>query len=116
APPAAAMLAVLRLIHPETHRLTVRTIIHTDRLAKSEAETFGRALAKELNLKNVEDEIKVPAGLATEIERQLAWDSVKELITRRAEPGAIANAIRDRLHSKYDADEVKQSWLTLIEA
>ncbi|MSU59833.1 MAG: hypothetical protein EXS35_16985 [Pedosphaera sp.] len=116
APPPAAMLAVLRLIHPEVQRLTVRTIIHTDRLAKADAEVYGRALAKELNLKNVEDEIKVPAGLAAEIERQLAWDAVKELIARRAEPGAIANAIRDRLHAKYDADEVKQSWLTLVEA
>ena len=34
------------------------------------------------------------APLAPEVERQLAWDKVKELIERRAEPAAIASAIR----------------------
>ena len=34
-------------------------------------------------------------------------------LTRLAE---LASAIRDRLHAKYDADEIRQSWITLIEA
>ena len=38
---------------------------------------------------------KAAAPLAPEMERQLAWDKVKELIERRAEPAAIASAIRD---------------------
>src|SRR6185503_7670663 len=41
---------------------------------------------------------------------------IKDLITARTDPSAIAGAIRDRLHAKYDADEIKQSWVTLIEA
>ncbi|HWY73998.1 MAG TPA: hypothetical protein VN281_00190, partial [Verrucomicrobiae bacterium] len=32
------------------------------------------------------------------------------------DPSAIAAAFRQRLHSKYDSDEIKQSWLTLIDA
>jgi hypothetical protein len=116
APPQPAMLHVLRLIHPEMRRLMVRMILHTDRLTKEAAETYGRALAKELDLKGIEEEAKAAATISPEVERALAWDTVKDLISRRAEPGAIANAIRDRLHKKYDADELKQSWITLVEA
>jgi hypothetical protein len=115
-PPQKEIVHVLRLIHPEMRRLTVRSILHTDRLTKEAADTYGRALAKELDLKGVEEEAKTAATLTPEIERTLAWDVVKELITRRAEPGIIANAIRDRLRKKYDADELKQSWITLVEA
>ncbi len=50
------------------------------------------------------------------MQRQIAWENIKELITRRADPAAVATAIRDRLHVRYDADELKQSWITLIEA
>jgi hypothetical protein len=50
------------------------------------------------------------------MEKQRAWENVKELIAKRADPGVIAGAIRDRLHQKYDADELKQSWMILIEA
>ncbi|HYG36650.1 MAG TPA: hypothetical protein VEC99_17785, partial [Clostridia bacterium] len=39
-----------------------------------------------------------------------------DLISRRTEANAVANAIRDRLHAKYDADEIRQSWITLTEA
>ena len=45
-----------------------------------------------------------------------SWDKVKDLITRRADPTAVAAAIRERLHTKYNSDEIKLSWLTLIEA
>ena len=50
------------------------------------------------------------------MERKLAWDNVKELISKRADSTVIAAAIRDRLRHKYDADELKQSWIVLIEA
>ena len=46
----------------------------------------------------------------------MAWGRIKELITGRNEPASIASAIRERLHAKYDAEEIKQSWITLIEA
>ena len=38
------------------------------------------------------------------------------MITNRAAPNEITAAIRKRLHAKYDADEVKQSWLVLVES
>jgi len=46
----------------------------------------------------------------------MAWSKIKDLINQRNDPGAIAAAIRDRLHAKYDSDEMKQSWVTLTEA
>src|SRR6185312_4230159 len=64
----------------------------------------------------LESPIKVSEGDQAENERQRAWDKIKELIISRAEPALIAAAIRDRLHARYDPDEVKQSWITLIEA
>jgi len=30
--------------------------------------------------------------------------------------GAVAAAFRERLHAKYDADEIRQSWITLTES
>lgn len=115
-PPPAELTVILRLIQPEAQRLVARGIMASDRMRREEAEALGRALGQELKLTKLEGEVKVAATLAPEIERQLAWDKVKELIERRAEPAAIASAIRDRLHARYDADEVKQSWIILMEA
>ena len=57
------------------------------------------------------------AGMdATEAERQRVWGRVRELIAGRNDAATVAAAIRDRLNAKYDSDEVRQSWLTLIEA
>ncbi len=115
-PPPAALTAILRLIQPDAQRLVARGIMASDRMRREEAEALGRTLGQELKLTKLEGEVKVAATLAPEVERQLAWDKVKDLIERRAEPAAIASAIRDRLHAHYDADEVKQSWIILIEA
>ena len=54
--------------------------------------------------------------LPLEVERQIAWANIRDLILRRTDPTAIAGAIRERLNAKYDADEIRQSWLTLTEA
>jgi len=115
APPAGSLAATLRLINPEIQRFVVRAIMDTDRLNKSEAEALGKAVAKELNITGLQPPGKGPENVPPEIERQLAWEKIKTLITSRSDPGVIATAIRDRLHAKYDADELKQSWLTLIE-
>jgi len=116
-PPApAALTALLRLLPPDAQRLVARGIMASDRMRREEAEALGRALAQELKLTKLEGEGKAATALTPEVERQLAWDKVKELIERRAEPAAIAGAIRDRLHARYDAEEVKQSWIVLIEA
>jgi len=115
-PPAAAVLAILRLIHPVMQRHIVKAIRTWERIRKEDAEALAKQLADGLGLKGIEQEVKASGAMSLETERQLAWESVKELIARRAEPGAIATAIRDRLHARYDSDEVKQSWITLIEA
>lgn len=113
---APAQAAVLRRIQPDMQKLYVQLVKTTDRLPRAEAEALGQALQAELGLTGMEIEAKAPPALPPEMEKQLAWENVKELIARRADPGLIAGAIRDRLHRKYDADELKQSWLILIEA
>ena len=116
-PPAApALAALLRMIPPDLQRLIVRSIMVSDRLRKESAEQLGRALGQELGLVGLEMELKVSAAASLESERQIAWQKIKNLISSRSEPSEIAAAIRDRLHARYDAEEAKQSWMTLAEA
>jgi hypothetical protein len=116
APTLAEVLPLFRLLHAEMLRPVCRGIMATDRIRKDEAEALGRALAKELGVKGLEEEMVHASSLAPDVERQLAWDNVKDLITKRADAGTIAGAIRDRLRARYDSDEVRQSWITLTEA
>ena len=60
--------------------------------------------------------MKAEKALPPEIDRQNAWSKIKDMIARRAEAVAIAGAIRERLNACYDPEEIKQSWMTLIEA
>ena len=119
APPQKASVektaGILRLINPELQRMVVRAIMRSDRIRRQDAEALGKGLAEALSLKGVDEPPKA-ASLPVEVERQLAWDKVKELIRSRAEPTTIASVIRERLNSKYDADELRQSWITLTEA
>jgi hypothetical protein len=116
APPAPpAMAEMLKLLNPDLQRLVVRGLISSDRVRRDEADALAKALAKELNLPELEQVAATPA-VTPEVQRQIAWERVKDLIGRRAEPAAIATAIRDRLHVKYDGEEVKESWVALIEA
>jgi hypothetical protein len=114
-PTPEALAAVLRLVNADMQLLVVNAIMSCERLRMDEAEALGKAVGTILGLKNL-DVLKAPQNVPPEIERQLAWDKIKDLIRRRNEPTIIAAAIRDRLHAKYDADEIRQSWLTLIEA
>jgi hypothetical protein len=116
APRPESLLPTLRLIKPEMHRAVVFGIMESDRLRKEEAEALGKALGKELGVSGLDAPRKSAAALTPELERQVAWEKVKELITSRADPNAIAAAIRQRLHVRYDADEMKQSWVTLTDA
>ena len=115
-PSAQSLIAGLRLIPADRQRLVVLAIKASDHLRKPATEALVKTLAAELGLTGLETTVKAAAALPVEMERQQAWDEIKELITRRREPAAIAAAIRTRLHARYDADEIKQSWLTLIEA
>jgi NAD(P)-dependent dehydrogenase (short-subunit alcohol dehydrogenase family) len=91
-------------------------------LADYVASKFGvvgltQAMAFELAEHQITVNAVCPGFVETPMqERELAWDRIKELILQRAEPSIVAAAIRDRLHAKYDSDEVKQSWITLVES
>ena len=115
-PSPHALAALLRLLRPEMQRVVVRTIMVYDRIRRAEAEALGKALGAELGLKGLEEEVRPQEALSPEKERQLAWAKIKDLIAQRTETAMVASAIRDRLHAKYDADEIRQSWITLTEA
>ncbi|MEY4386326.1 MAG: hypothetical protein RLY20_1609 [Verrucomicrobiota bacterium] len=111
-----AVLEVLKFLIPDLQKLVLKALMNTDRLNKSEADTLTKMLSKELGLTSLEVATKAAATLTPEMERQLAWGKIKDMVTSRADPTAIAAAIRDRLHAKYESDEIKQSWVVLTEA
>jgi len=116
-PPPETVATVLRLLGEAEQKLVVRALMLCDRVRREDAEALGRAIAAILGLKELAEQTKKAApAVPPDVERRQAWDKIKELIRRRRDPAAIAAAIRDRLHARYDADEVRQSWLTLIEA
>ena len=114
APQSLAVL--LRLIPAERQRLVIKAMLTSDRLRKEEAEALGKAVAGELGLTGMVEQIKAEAAMTPELERQAAWSRIKEMITRRTDAGAVAAIIRERLNAKYDAEEIRQSWITLTEA
>jgi len=117
APPPQSVATVLRLIKPELQTQLVKAIFTSTRIRKNDAEALALAVGKELGLKGLEAELKKPeAAVSPEREQQTAWDNIKARLAQRTAPSEIANAIRDRLHANYDSDEVKQSWLVLIQA
>jgi hypothetical protein len=115
-PSSQALAAILRLLPPEVQRRVAKAIMSYDRIPKANAKALTNALGAELGLTGLEAETLGQQALSPEMERQLAWGKIKELIAKRTDAAAIASVIRDRLHAKYDADEIRQSWITLTEA
>jgi hypothetical protein len=113
-PPAGALVPVLKLLKPELQQLVLRFVLGCDRIRKDEAEALAKALAAELGVTLIAEPAE--KGDPVENERRRAWGRIRDLISRRADAAAIAAAIRDRLNTKYDADEIRQSWFTIIEA
>jgi hypothetical protein len=113
APRPETIAAVLRLILPDHQQFIVRAIASSDRLSRNDAEALSFAVGKELGLKGLIEQIKAESTTSPEGERKIAWDRIKEMIENRADPAAVSTAVRNRLHAKYDDDEVKQSWITL---
>ncbi len=117
APPAKSLAGILSLVRPEWQRPVVKAIATTTRIRKDEAETLGLAIGREMGLAGIEADLTKPeVAVNPEMEQQVAWENIKARLTQRASPNDIATSIRDRLHAKYDADEVKQSWLALTAA
>jgi hypothetical protein len=117
ATPAGELAAILRLVPPVAQRYVIRSLMSSDRLRRSEADALGRAVAAALDLKGLEEEVKAhEPALPPERERQLAWDKIKDQMRNRADPAAVAAVIRERLNARYDAEEIRQSWMTLITA
>jgi hypothetical protein len=112
-PRSEVIAATLRLILPEMQAIIVRSIVSSERLKRADAETLSRAVAKELGIKGLEEAIKTETAASPESENSAAWEKIQELIVNRADPATVTAAVRTRLHAKYDADEVKQSWITL---
>lgn len=112
-PPPGPIVATLRFINPEAQKMIVRAILNSERLRREDAEALAKELLKELGLP------ELPALGAGGLSDKLQigpWEIIKELIVHRASPNEITEAIRKQLHAKYDADEVKQSWLVLSES
>ncbi|MEI6566209.1 MAG: hypothetical protein WCR20_06020 [Verrucomicrobiota bacterium] len=116
APPVATFVQILRLVSPEMQMATIKAILHTDRIRRSEAEELGEKIGEAFGLKGLADQLRADQGLSPELERQLAWVKIKQMISSRNDPGMVAAAFRDRLTLKYDGDELRQSWVTLTEA
>lgn len=116
-PRAEELVTLLRLAPPAAQRHFVRSLMSCDRLRKSESDALGRAVAAALGLKGLDEELKSHApAVSPEMERQLAWGKIKDQIRNRTDPAAVAAVIRERLNAKYDAEEIRQSWITLISA
>jgi hypothetical protein len=112
-PAPGPMVAVLRLVPPEAQKVVVRGILNSDRLRREEAEQLAKELIQQLSLPELP---ALAAGTASDKSQISPWEIIKELIVHRASPQEITDAIRKQLHTKYDADEVKQSWLVLSES
>jgi hypothetical protein len=114
-PPEPNQLApLLLLLSAEMQRSVLRQIMSSDRIRKHDAEVLAKATAAELGLPP--DQIKPPENVSPELERQVAWSRIKDMIARRKEPSAITSAFRERLNAHYDSEEIRQSWLALTEA
>jgi hypothetical protein len=116
APPPETLTQVLRLFNPHMQQSVLRAVLSTDRLRREDAEKLGKAVAKELGLEDILTRINEKSVLSPEREQKMAWDNIKDLIGARATPAEVVAAIRKRLQTRYDADEVRQSWLVLTEA
>ncbi|MGA2243851.1 MAG: hypothetical protein ABSH48_02535 [Verrucomicrobiota bacterium] len=112
-PAPGPIATVLRLVNPEAQKVIIRAILNSDRLQREEAELLGRELVKQLGLPELPS---VGSGGISDKTQMSPWDMIKELIVHHASPQEITDAIRKQLHAKYDADEVKQSWLVLAES
>jgi hypothetical protein len=112
-PASEPIAATLRFLNAEAQQVMVRALLNTDRLRREDGELLARELIQRLGLPALPT--RAEGGLPGETTFS-AWEAIKEMIAQRAAPDEITDAVRKRLHAKYDTDEVKQSWLALTES
>ena len=115
-PTVQELVPILRLIPADMQRLVVHALMNTDRLKRDAADTMGREVGKELGMAGLEAPKKLAGGQHHGDRAAIGLGRHQGTHHQRADATAIAAAIRARLHARYDADELKQSWITLIEA
>ena len=115
-PPAQGIVAALRLVSPDIQKSLIKNLMRSDRLAHADGEYLSRAVTTGLGLKGLVEEVKAQAEISPETERKNAWLKVKEMMASRMDAATVAAAIRARLNAKYDADELRLSWITLTES
>jgi hypothetical protein len=113
-PAPGPIVTVLRFLNPEAQKVVVRGLLNSERLRREDAEPLAKELIKALGLPPLPVS-RLDAGLSDKTQMS-PWAIIKELIVHHASPQEITDAIRKQLHAKYDADEVKQSWLVLAES
>ncbi len=113
-PKVEELQSAIQLIDATMQKPVLRALMHTDRLLRNDSVALARAIGAALGIQGLE-ETKADAALPPDIERQQAWNRIKDLFIHHQDPGSIAAAFRDRLRAKYDGDEIRQSWIVLTE-
>ena len=109
----SAFASALKFLNMDGQKAVLRHFINCGKLRREEAEPLAKAMAKEIGLPEEEIFPKIEGAAGT---TGGGWDHIKLLIASRAAPNDVTVAIRNRLHAKYDSEEVKQSWLVLAES
>jgi len=103
----------LRLLNADCQKAILRCLLNSGKMRREDGEPLAKAIAQEVGLPEQDITPKNESGGAG---GGGGWDHIKLLIASRAAPNDITVAIRNRLHAKYDSEEVKQSWLILAES
>lgn len=112
-PAPGPMVSSLRLVGAEAQTAIIRALLHSERLRREDAEPLVKELVRQLGLPALPTNA---AGGIAEKPLISPWEIIREMIASRASPADITQAIRKQLHAKYDADEVRVSWLLLAES
>ncbi len=110
-----AFASALKFLNADGQKSVLRCLVNSGKLRREEGEPLAKEVAKAIGLAEQELFPKIE-GATGGTGTGGGWDNIKLLIASRAAPNDITVAIRNRLHAKYDSEEVKQSWLILTES
>jgi len=112
-PRPSTFTVALKLLNADGQKAILRCLLNAGKMRREEVEPLAKTIAQEVGLP-AED--ITPKNEAAGAAGGGGWDHIKLLIASRAAPNDITVAIRNRLHAKYDSEELKQSWLILAES